>query len=198
MAKRTKKPYWWHVVADGWSNGAPINAGVTNVGVDIVIPLVDTEEAAALENDLVPEHDEFVVERLIGQWQLRGEQVAPSNYFVHERVYVTQSTAGTVALRDLVAAGEADTSFLYHNVTLWSASFNNDVWGNWQVGGVGDATPPEANVAQHGPLFRDIRVGRRLEEGEALVYHWQLRGTVAPGDAEFSVKCWFRTLVRQG
>lgn len=194
MARSRSKPFWWHVSDEAWDPGAPVNAGIPNQGVDIVLVLVDTEEPVAAE-PVVPERDDFVVERIIGQFMIRGEQPVQRNYFIHERVYVVDAGGGVVALRDLAAASEADTSFLYHNVTQWMAEMNSDTWGQWQEAAV-DNRPSVSNSMIHGPFFRDIKVGRRIREGEALIYHWQLVGTVDPGDAEFSVKPWLRTLVR--
>jgi len=191
-----KKHFWWHVVPDGWSSGAPIQAGILNTGKDIILILIDSEEPLA-DEPVVPENDSFVVERIIGQWQMRFDTPAvATNYFVHERVYVTDATAGSVAVRDLALYNEADTSFLYHQVTPLSASYINDTWGNWDA--AGNVTDLPAQYRLGGPYFRDIKVGRRIQEGEALIYHWQLQGTVVPGDGEFSVKCWIRSLLRQG
>lgn len=200
MARKARKPYWWHVPLDAWAPATPVGGHLGNTGNDVFLVLVDSEEAAALENDVVPEHDEFVIERVIGQWHMRMDLAVGANFYVHERCYVVPSTAGTIALRNLTDAAEADTSFLYHNVTGFTANQNADAWGNW-LGArpdLPDNALGSANQDPRGLYARDVRVGRRLEEGEALVWHWQLRGTVVPADDLVQVKCWFRTLVRQG
>lgn len=177
-----------------WEGGGPTQGGLANVGVDIVLPLVQTAEPAGADPE-VPDDDYFVVERIVGQWYLRSEQAIGRNYHVHERVYVVESGANFYALRDLVSREQADTSFLYHNVTAWmGGGWTADTWGNWQNGST-DVIPAVQNAGQHGPLFRDIRVGRRIAEGESLIYHWQFAGTIDPEDDDFFCKSWIRVLL---
>ncbi len=120
-----KHSFFWHVPGvDSWYSSSPGGGGVIiNQGKDIILVLVDSEEPAASE-PVVPSDDEFVVERVIGQWNLEGTQATSRNYYVHERCYVVQATQAQVAVRDIAAADEADTSFMYHQVTAWSALYN--------------------------------------------------------------------------
>lgn len=195
MPRRTRKQYWWHVAGGGgWYQLSPGGFGITNVGRDIVLVLVDSEEPTG-DEPVVPENDNFVIERVIGQWQLTGNEAVGLNYFIHERVYVTEVGPGSVSLRDLSSAREADTSFLYHNITSWDASYNGDTWGNWNSSGL--VTDQPAQYRTGGPYFRDIKVGRRVNEGEALIYHLQIEGAGIPVDATFGGQFWMRTLLRK-
>ncbi len=191
---RQRKSFWWHVAEGGWASGAPDNAGILNVGRDIVLVLVDSEEATG-EEPRVPEQDDFVCERIIGQWKLLGNEAPAANYFIHERVYVVDSEPGALALRDLANRREADTSFLYHQVTPWSILYDGDSWGNWNSAGVTANVP--AQYRPGGPFMRDIRVGRKILEGHALIYHLQIEGVGIPVDGNFSAQFWMRTLLRK-
>lgn len=197
MGRRRSKPVWWHVTSAGWFQFGPAGVGIGNVGNDIVLVLVDTEENLGNE-PLVPEYDEFVVERVIGQWHLTGTEAVGADRYVFERVYVVEATAATVATRNLTDWLEADTSFMYTNVTQWTSPMNGKTWGNWAQSRLDLASVSTGvqNTGMHGQMFRDIKVGRALREGEALIYHWQLSGG-APVDDAFNVKCWFRTLIRE-
>ena len=191
-----KKNFFWHVAPFGWFDGRPDNAAdIQNTGLDMVLVLVDTEEPTG-DEPFVPENDSFVVERIIGQWKLSHFPLTGSDeWFVHERVYVVDAEPGAIAIRDLASNREADTSFLYHQVTAWHNNWNSDRWGNWRsqvpntIGTMG--------YRMGGPNFRDIKVGRSLREGQALIYHWQLVGLPQPADNAFHLQCWFRTLLRE-
>jgi len=180
-----------------WADGYPEGAHVGNIGNDLVLPLVVTEEAVANEPD-VPNLDEFVIERVIGQFMLRSFLTGGANTLVHERLYVTPTFDGsTIALRDLESSTEADTSFMYHNVWLYHASHFQDAVSHW-----GDrsntGTLPQ-NVAMHGPCFRDIKVGRRVKEGECLCLHWQFAASGGGVYEDDIWQCypWFRVLLRK-
>jgi len=192
-ARKRKPRYFWHVPDGCWYGGSLGGPGIGNVANDIIVPLVDTEELAGAE-PTVPNRDEFVVERIVGQWLLWGEEPVAYSWLVHERYYVTQGTAATLAIRDLAALGESDTSFLFHRVNPHSGAANGNVWGSWTgfLGGDVLAGPP--------PLgFRDIRVGRRISEGEALIMHLQLAGNVhIPEDESYQLYLWLRMLIREG
>lgn len=189
-----RKQFWWHVAGAGWASGDPGSAGILNVGRDMVLVLVDSEEPTGQE-PVVPEQDDFVVERVIGQWMVNGAQAVAANFFIHERVYVVESEPGALALRDLANRREADTSFLYHQVTSWDAGWNADAWGNWNSSGLVSDRP--SVFATVGSNFRDIRVGRKVLEGHALVYHLQIEGVAIPTDGDFNAKFWMRTLLRK-
>lgn len=160
----------------------------------MVLVLVDSEEPTG-DEPVVPERDDFVIERVIGQHMIFSGEPVAAQYFLHERVYVTDVSPGAVSLRDLSSEREADTSFLWHQVTAWSAGWNNDTWGNWVASGLFTDNPGTSRIG--GPGFRDIRVGRRVLEGQALVYHWQLEGAGVPTDSTFTLYPWFRTLLRK-
>jgi len=196
MAHR-KKNFFWHVAPLGWFEGGPnSSANILNQQRDMVLVLVDSEEPTGQE-PTVPENDAFVIERIIGQWNMTAFPTSPGDeFFIHERVYVVDSEPGAIGIRSLDRVREADTSFLFHQITGWHNNMDNDRWGNW---GTGTSSIVGLDAYRMGgPNFRDIKVGRRLNEGQALIYHWQLEGTVIPPDGIFHLKPWFRTLVREG
>jgi len=87
---RRKQSFFWHVGVGMWSDAEPGGSGfdtVVNVGKDIILVLVDTVEATG-DEPAVPENDNFVVERIIGQWNLRSTEPIARDYYIHERVYV--------------------------------------------------------------------------------------------------------------
>ncbi len=194
---RKRNNFFWHVAQDGWFQSGPDSAAtLQNIGRDIVLVLVDSEEPTGSE-PVVPENDSFVIERVIGQWKLSGFPTSPGDeFFIHERIYVVDFEPGAIAIRSLDSQREADTSFLYHQVTAWHNNWDNDKWGNWRAG-TADTVGVDA-FRMGGPNFRDVKVGRRLNEGQALIYHWQMEGVTIPPDNVFHLQCWLRTLVREG
>jgi len=195
---RKNKGFFWHVGEGMWSDGAPgvqSSTVTTNNGIDIVVVLIDTVEPAAAE-PVVPENDNFVVERIIGQWQLRSTAAIARDAFIHERIYLAQVAPASISVRDLASQEQADTSLLWTQVTPWSAEWNNDSWGNWQGASVVSDRPGIFRAG--GPNFRDVRVGRRISEGEALIYHLQIEASTPPADNEFHLEMWMRCLVREG
>jgi len=85
---------------------------------------------------------------------------------------------------------------LYIQVTPWGFEWNNDDWGNWSAPGL--VTDRPGAFRNGGPTFRDIKVGRRIAEGEALIYHIQIQGAIVPDDTTFHMNSWLRVLIREG
>lgn len=190
MAKKRQK-FFWHVSPNMWRAGQPSLAqGVGNVGSDIVVELISTE---TLQSS-VPENDNFVVERIIGQYMIVGDVTSPVDHFLHSRVYVAETDALSVALRTLSTADDAETSFLWHQVDPFPITYDGDVWGTWQQSGGGNpASTPWKGRQGH----IDIKVGRRLEGGEALIWHTQIV-LAPPANDDFRLSLWLRALVREG
>jgi len=189
MAKASK--FFWHVPGPAcWFAGAPIPlGGVANIGSDIVATLISAEGGQGNR----PELDNFVVERIVGQYQVTADESVGAFHFLHHRVYVVDADATSIALRTLSEADDAETSFLYHKVEYWDATFDNDPAGNWQVSsGAGPAPTPWQG--RHGHV--DIKVGRRIEGGRDLIWHTQVISPPA-ADNTFYVKLWLRMLVRE-
>jgi len=192
LAKKSK--YFWHVPLGCWSNQYPnaiIGAGAGNSGEDIIQFLVDTE---TVQSDR-PDIDRFVVERIVGQYQVIGAETEAAPYMVHHRVYVADADSSSIALRNLGTADEAETSFLWHQVETWNVHWNNGVFGNWAGGNTLTPTTRQF-MGRMGHV--DIRVGRAIEGGQILCWHTQFRGAVAPEDDEFDICFWLRILVRHG
>ncbi len=189
---RKGKSYFWHVPPATWYAGSPLAlGGNSNTGQDIVATLVDTETAQTARPDI----DNFVVERIVGQYMLTKD--APSgeiaDEFWHHRVYVAPTNATAIALRSLNTADEAESSFLWHQVDPMPVEYDGDIWGNWQQG---SAPRPGATPLMGRFGHVDIRVGRRLEGGEALIWHTQIVPTPA-SNFFYYVKLWLRLLVRE-
>lgn len=182
----------WHVPSNCWKATGPGGAGTpSNVGFDIFTVLVGTDVGGTAS--VVPgAADEYVCERIIGQYMLVSSQLTPEDFFVHHRVYPTISDAASVALRDLTSDDDAESDFLWHSIEAWRASYNNDSFGNW------GPEPADDRYFMGRSGHIDIRVNRRIRQGEALVWHTQLVGAAAPMDDSFFLKLWLRMLVKEG
>ncbi len=191
MAKGDRQ---WHVPANTWHSGPPGGLSTNlNVGVDIAATLISTDSAANL--DVPDSADEYVVERVIGQWMLHGDQASPAPYFVHNRIYPTVSDATTIILRDLTSPDDAESDFLYHSVHPWSSTYDGDIWGNWQQGQQPSPPALPGFMGRHGHV--DVRVNRRIRQGFSLIWHTQLKGGVDPVNDEFILYLWLRMLLRE-
>ncbi len=193
MGKKSK--YFWHVPPGAWATLDPTVNGVDSVAGDVVILLVDAESGVASAH---PEIDNFVVERIVGQYMIKMHAVTPPpvGMGIAHRVYVTDADTTSVAFRNLNTADDAETSFLWHQVDAMAEDLNNDPFGSWQrpSSGARPRLTPTPTMGRYGHI--DIRVGRRLEGGEALVWHSQ--SIPAQIDDSWSIKLWLRFLVREG
>lgn len=176
---------FWHVPS--WFEGGP-DAGegdASNVGADLAVALVDEHDIVHLGQD------NFVCERLIGQYQYTSEEVVPLDHYIHSRVYVCQADSTTLALRNLNRQDDADSSFLWHNVELFSTSMAGNTGGDWLSSAFSQLNQPA--TSRNGSF--DIRVNRRINEGTALVF----QGTIIPipVNLTFHLKLWVRLLLRE-
>jgi len=187
---------YWHVPAwyESRIPGANGDASAfTNVGRDILIPLINTDFAAPGD----PRQDNFVVERIIGQWQLVSKATAlAGDALMHHRVYVADSDSTTVSVRDIYMRDDADSSFLYHHVSGWPNAAVGTGFGSWRLGG---SAEPQSPVMMGRQGHVDIKVGRRVEEGQTLLWHTQVSSSAfAPVDDDWELHAWFRVLMREG
>lgn len=186
--------YWFCPAWDPQDVQGGLTPGAGNVGNDSIVNLINTDFADPGD----PRQDNFVVERIIGQYKLNAVSGAEAgDRVVHSRVYVADSDMDSIAIRDLYTADDADSSFLWHKVDAFDSSWIGTAWGNWQNG---SATQP-APAFQNGRLGSfDIKVGRRVEEGQSLVWHTQWKNSTggALDDDEFFVMLWVRLLMREG
>ena len=157
-------------------------------------PLIQGDTTGVSET--VPDAaDEWVCERIIGQYLITGNTEPATNAFLHHRVYPGMSDTTSVALRDLTTADDAESDFLWHQVDPWASVNDALVWGTW--GSTTNGYPDQRQfMGRMGHV--DIRVNRRIRQGEALVWHTQIASAVAPGDSEFQLFLWLRMLVRTG
>ncbi len=187
-----KSKLFWHVPGPScWFTGAPVAlGGNSNVLGDIVVTLISAEGGEGNR----PELDNFVVERIVGQYQVSGDETAAANHFLHHRVYVADADAAAIALRNLTQADDAETSFLWHQVDPWSNSVDGDIFGTWVTDhGVGQpsATPW---MGRYGNV--DIKVGRKISGGRDLIWHTQIIAAPAANNTIY-LKLWLRMLVRE-
>ncbi len=183
----------WHTPANAWYSGAPnVGGDITNTDVDLFQVLVQLDDAGALT---IPDAaGAYICERIVGQYMLTGSEVAPQQAFMHHRVYVTTSDSTSVALRDLTADDEVESSFLWHQVDPWAAVYDSDIWGNWQTHTSGNPAG-ERYMGRFGHV--DIRVKRKIERGEALVWHTQIKAAAVPADDTYTLKLWLRCLLKE-
>ncbi len=193
MAKggRGKKSFFWHVPPGGWYESGPSpTGGVLNVGNDIVVPLIDVETVIAAK----PELDSFVVERIIGQYHFTGSEAPLVNRYLHHRVYKADADATSFTIRNLQTEDDAESSFLWHQVDPFSTDADGRAYGQWGMTAAGNPDM-ETFMGRRGHL--DIRVGRRVDQGEALIWHTRIFPAPAANDV-YALKLWIRLLVREG
>ncbi len=177
---------FWHVPE--WFGGTPGFLGVDNVGSDIIVELVNTEDVASLAQD------NFIVERVVGQYLVTSSEVSPPDRFLHSRVYVTMGDVGSLFTRDLTTADDADTSFMFTKVEPFPAAIANENWGTW----TGDSRSVVRNAGGVNDRlgFFDIRVGRRVDEGTSLIWHSEFTGAT-PGSGQLHMQMWVRVLLKE-
>lgn len=181
----------WHVSDDMWYQLIPGFAGNPNVGYDIVCPLVSSDLELGAGNSAYPEAESFVVERVIGQYLVVSNTETPVNAFLHHRIYPVEQEFNTFALRGLEFPESAETDFLWHRVEKWWSNQVNNVFGSWEP--VTGAVPFQENRLGH----FDVKVNRRLRQGECLIFHTQVVGGIAPPtDNTYFLQMWARALVR--
>ncbi len=190
MAKGDRQ---WHVPLECWDNGAPGGIHILNIGNDIATTLISTD-SADVGLDVPDNADEYIVERVIGQWNLHGNEASPQSYYVHNRVYPTVSDQSTIILRDLTSPDDAESDFLWHQVSGWDPNFDTDPFGDWTTG-LQASPAPTPFMGRHGHV--DIRVNRRIKQGFSLIWHTQLSGPANAVDNEFNLHLWLRMLLRE-
>lgn len=191
---RKKTKFFWHVPPDTWFGTGPVALGPDlNTGPDIVVTLIDTETVQSARPDI----DNFIVERIVGQYVVSKNEMTPTNHYAHSRVYVGPTNATSIALRDLASADEAESSFLWHQVDPLPAALDGEVYGTWTDSSSTVTLQPGATPFMGRFGHVDIRVGRRLEGGEALIWHTQIANPPAADDT-IALKLWLRLLVREG
>lgn len=185
--------YWYVPSWDGHDAiGGATPADHENVGNDIVVELVNTDFAAPGD----PRQDNFVVERIIGQYKLNNQTGAdPADRIVHHRVYVADGDQSSVSLRSLYSADDADSSFLWHKVDVMTGAQHARAWGNW---GNGASTDPPAPFSNGRLGAFDIKVGRNIPEGRSLLWHTAVKnGGIPEPDGEWFLALWVRVLLRE-
>lgn len=195
---RYGEPFWWCPYwHDPGANMQPTD-GIPNTSGDMVGILIDTNTPSTFVDQVPDQEDHFMVERIVGQYLVHGDEDPPAERLMHHRIYVANSNENSVSIRDLFSIDEAKSSFLWHKVEAWSSSFDGKVWGNWwhAVSGSGPTGLANASMARMGHF--DIGVKRRIDAGNALIWHTQLgqSGGGLPVDDTFGLMLWIRLLVR--
>ncbi len=189
MAKR--KSYYWHVPVWADVSSPTQGNGVSNVGDDIFVELLNSDFAPPAD----PRQDNFVVERIIGQYMLVSSGTAESgSRIVHHRIYVVDGDQNTHQFRDIFSQDDADSSFLWHLVEGVSASSVGGVFGSWRKEGANEPQKP----FERGRLGSfDVRVGRRVDEGQSLIWHTQLDNQGELVNGTWDLIMWVRVLMRE-
>lgn len=185
---------FWHVPS--WTEQTPSASGQWSFDTsgNMVIPLLETETAS---ESIAP--DNYWVERIVGQYVVKANKDTGAflPFYMHSRVYVMPADQLGVDTRDLGQKDDADTSFMMHKVELIDDSINGAYAGNWGQGALDTMTltPPISRLGGF-----DIRVGRKVEAGTALIWHSFMQGAEWPdGIGQFSVgiDMWVRVLLKQ-
>ncbi len=189
-----RSKYHWY--CPEWTDAGPFTpaTGVPNVGNEIIVNLLNTDWAPPGD----PIADNFVVERVIGQYLLHSSASAEnSNRMVHHRVYVAPSDENTVSVREISLQDDADTSFLWHHVEGWPGGWQGEPWGNWARGI--DTNPLGAQTWKGRQGTFDIGVGRYVGEGTSLLWHTNLQsgffGELV--DDTWALMMWVRVLMKE-
>lgn len=200
MAKRRRaNNYFWHV-PNWFTNGSgnPVSnpsGAINNVGADMIAILIDTTQQVFVDQ---PQLDEFVVTRIVGQWRLQGDEDPTADRYIANRIYPVDANESSVSVRDLYDRSDADSDFLFHEFHQWAASYDSDPWGTWQDRSNGNDASGPVFMGKRG--FFDVRVNRRISEGQALLWHTQMSeaGGGVPSDDTFKLSLAVRLLVREG
>ncbi len=190
-----RSKYHWY--APVWTDAGPHNpsTGTNNVGNEIVINLLNTDWNPPGD----PVADNFVVERVVGQYLLHASMGASDvSRMVHHRVYVAPTDENTVSLREISTLDDADTSFLWHQVDGWGSGWADKTWGSWRQGVTGD--PQTLATAWKGRQGHfDIGVGRFVGEGTSLLWHTELQSSVFGQltDDTWALMMWCRVLMKE-
>lgn len=182
---------FWHVPF--WFQGGFGTAtGVGNVGQHMVVELVETESASAT---IAP--DNYWVERVVGQYMVTSlANPLLFNPLLHHRMYVTEADSTSTNLRDLASQDDADTSFMMHKVEAFDAAWSGGQFGNWNASNYSKDTYTMP-ISRSGGF--DVKVGRKVSEGESLIWHTQIEGNPSgpPNNDQFFLKMWTRVLLKQ-
>lgn len=174
------------------------------------------------EDDLTDPLEEkaYRVTRIVGQWQIRftqivleGGQSQADAYYLTNRVYPVSSDGGTVYSRDLQNITDADTDWMWNQIDAWGtdelAGAGGRSLGNWGIPGPGSTSGShrvQPFMSGRNGHF-DIKVDRRIDEGEELVWKAQLNVYRLNGasiwqeqnftSGDFTIGLWMRMLVKE-
>ncbi len=190
-----RSKYHWY--APIWTDAGPFvpSTGEANIGNEIVVNLLNTDWAPPGD----PIADNFVVERVIGQYMLHSSaSAADVDRIVHHRVYVAPSDETTVSLREISLLDDADTSFLWHHVEGFNAGWAGENWGTWRTPNDGQYSATGSSwKGRHGNF--DIGVGRYVGEGTSLLWHTSLQSSSFGQlvDDTWALMMWVRVLMKE-
>lgn len=186
---------FWHVPV--WFEGkTPANAvgSVQSVGANLFVELLETDTASS---NLAP--DNYWVERIVGQvlFQRNTAESDSGNWYLQHRVYVTPASNTGIVLRDLSLADDADTSWMFNKTELMLEGVGGTTQGDWSPTVSNPSPTFNAAMSRNGGI--DIRVGRKVSEGESLIWHSQIIAEVSGNlvNSQLVMKAWIRVLLRQ-
>lgn len=206
MASRLnwEAPFWGTVSSAGWDMQAS-NDGITAV-------LADTYVYDEMGHRVEQVEGPLWIERVVGQARLRFVFAdlagGVSGVDFHHRIYPVSTDDLDVFDRDIQSQGEADSDFMWHKVEY--ADLNTIENGASAFGGdwlLFNGTHAQKPFADGRNGYFDVKVGRYLREGEALVY--KVKGATIPnggswtaqwdsgGSSFCALDLWVRVLLRR-
>lgn len=193
-------PFWQQRVA-------PLGADLSTT-YSQVVQLLTPEGLFA---DTISETD-IRVTRIIGQYRVSFGGVefpdAICRYvFLHHRMYVVSGDGTNVFNRDLTLANDADSDMMWNQVEMFGrsqiVSSDQAIYGTWGINGASSVDSAQTvRPFMNGRMGHfDVKVDRRVEEGESLCWKTQLEagspGAASGPDAGFMyLDLWLRCLVK--
>lgn len=206
MASRYRwyTPYW------GFAGGFSL-PGVNALSVGLLSP------EASITDPL--EEKAYRVTRIVGQYQVRWNGVSieaqgPNDavYLTH-RIYPVSSDGTNIFTRDLQNIIDADTDWMWNHISALSlneySASTTGALGSWgTLGPNSTSTVQSINPFQYGRNGHiDVKVDRRIDEGEELVWKLQLNNYRLNGasiwqeqaftSGDFTLGLWIRMLVKE-
>lgn len=176
----------WYVPPQMWGNGATtvLNGGVgCDANGNVIIPIVDAT---------LVQLEPLVVERMLFQYNIWVQDTGLASALAFSRIYLSETdiSAGAYDLANLNEDDEAERAFMWQGIDIISNAGTSTWWqGAAVLGGQLDSAP---RIHQY-----DVRVKRKVEGTQSLIWHTQLPFGVVGANA-FKVQVWMRALVREG
>lgn len=196
--------YRWYTPTWGYTASVGL-VGANSATIELLSP----------EGDITDRLEEkaFRVTRIVGQYQIRFDQVTGGTtddlIYIHNRIYTVSGDGTNYFTRDLTAIVDADADMLWNQIDskyyLEANLAAGDSAGTWGTTGP-NSTLSQTTIRpfQNGRMGHvDVKVDRRIEEGEGLLWKTQVEMLDAAGNAtaftagNMFVYLWLRLLVKE-